>query len=98
MDAYQEEKETLGIFKADYMERRAILKQQASQLRPRPAEDALRFLLKLDQSRNGDMINKLDALRRAACLSTLHAPGATKGLRRMITGARARIRAVRARL
>ena len=42
---------------------------------PRPAEDALWFLLKQDQSGHGDMINKLtnDALRGTAWPTTIDA-------------------------
>ena len=66
--------ETLGEFKVEYMERRATL-TAAGIAAPLPAEDALWFLLKLDQSRHGDMINKLtnDALRGTAWPATIDA-------------------------
>ena len=54
----QGKNDSLGAFKVEYMDRRATL--TAAGVVARAAnEEALWFLMKLDQSRHGDMLNKL---------------------------------------
>ena len=64
--------DSLGAFKVEYMDRRATL-TAAGDVAPAADEEALWFLMKLDQSRHGDMLNKLtnDAMRGTPWPATL---------------------------
>jgi hypothetical protein len=83
----QGKNDSLGAFKEEYMDRRATL-TAAGVMAPAADEEALWFLMKLNQSRHGDMINKLtnDAMRGMPWPATLdetrriykHQPGACK--------------------
>ena len=72
MAFHQEEKETLGAFKVDYMEKRATLTAVGIEA-PAADEEALWFFMKLDRSRHGDMLNKLtnDVMRGTPWPATL---------------------------
>ena len=72
MSFIQGKNDSLGAFKVEYMDRRATL-TAAGVVPPAADEEALWFLMKLDQSRHGDMINKLtnDAMRGTPWPATL---------------------------